>query len=89
MFIHYFFLLKELQATKKPVKQETEREKKERIAREGKKYWEKFSQILPDETFRVWKVRKMKNFIIILIFIVRCLMVLLQIIINFCWIDKS
>ena len=54
VFKEYIYL--ELQATKKPVKQETERERKERIAREGKKYWEKFSQILPEETFRVWKV---------------------------------
>lgn len=46
----------ELQATKKSNKLESEREKKERIAREGKKYWEKFAHILPDETFRVWKV---------------------------------
>jgi dynein regulatory complex protein 1 len=30
-------------STKKQVKQESEREKKERIAREGKKYWEKLT----------------------------------------------
>jgi len=43
-------------STKRTVKQETEREKKERIAREGKKYWEKLTQVLPDRTFRVWKI---------------------------------
>lgn len=43
-------------STKKQVKQESEREKKERIAREGKKYWEKLTQVLPDRTFRVWRV---------------------------------
>jgi dynein regulatory complex protein 1 len=34
---------KELKSKKKHIKQETEREKKERIAREGKKYWEKLT----------------------------------------------
>jgi hypothetical protein len=36
---------------------ETARETKERIAREGKKYWEKLTQVLPEKTFRVWKVK--------------------------------
>lgn len=35
---------------------ETARETKERIAREGKKYWEKLTQVLPEKTFRVWKM---------------------------------
>jgi len=38
------------------MKQESEREKKERIAKEGKKYWEKLTKVLPDRTFRVWNV---------------------------------
>lgn len=42
--------------TKKSLKQLSEREKKDLIAREGKKYWEKMTQALPDRTFRVWKV---------------------------------
>lgn len=32
-----------MMSTKKHIKQETEREKKERIARVGKKYWEKLT----------------------------------------------
>lgn len=32
---------------KKSLKQLSEREKKERIAKEGKKYWEKLTQVLP------------------------------------------
>lgn len=35
---------------------ESARETKERIAREGKKYWEKLTQVLPPKTFRVWKM---------------------------------
>ncbi|KAL4463401.1 hypothetical protein ABPG72_011613 [Tetrahymena utriculariae] len=46
----------EKESSKKAVKQETEREKKERIAREGKKYWEKLTQVLPERTFRIWNV---------------------------------
>jgi dynein regulatry complex protein 1 len=42
--------------TKKSLKQLSEREKKDLIAREGKKYWEKMTQALPDRTFRIWKV---------------------------------
>lgn len=42
--------------TKKSLKQLSEREKKEHIAREGKKYWENLTQVLPERTFRVWKV---------------------------------
>lgn len=41
---------------KKSLKQLSEREKKERIAKEGKKYWEKLTQVLPERTFRIWKV---------------------------------
>ena len=33
--------------TKKSLKQLSEREKKDLIAREGKKYWEKMTQVLP------------------------------------------
>jgi dynein regulatory complex protein 1 len=43
-------------SSKRAVKQETERQKKERIAKVGKKYWEKLTQVLPERTFRVWKV---------------------------------
>lgn len=43
-------------STKKLQKVESERERKEKIAREGKKYWEKLTQVLPERTFRVWKV---------------------------------
>lgn len=46
----------QMMSTKKHVKQETEREKKERMARLGKSYWEKLTQVLPPRTFRVWKV---------------------------------
>ncbi|EGR34385.1 hypothetical protein IMG5_013690 [Ichthyophthirius multifiliis] len=46
----------ESQSSKKAVKQETQREIKERIAREGKKYWEKLTQVLPARTFRIWNV---------------------------------
>lgn len=42
--------------TKKSLKQLSQREKKDLIAREGKKYWEKMTQVLPDRTFRIWKV---------------------------------
>ncbi len=49
-------LILEMKSTKKAVKVESERDKKERIAKEGKKYWEKLTQVLPDETLRVWKV---------------------------------
>lgn len=42
--------------TKRSLKQLSEREKKDLIAREGKKYWEKMTQVLPDRTFRVWKI---------------------------------
>jgi dynein regulatory complex protein 1 len=45
-----------MKSTKRVVKVESEREKKERIAKEGKKYWEKLTQVLPDETIRVWQV---------------------------------
>jgi len=41
---------------KKKMKQESEREKKERIAREGRKYWERLTQALPEHSLRVWKV---------------------------------
>jgi len=41
---------------KRSVTKETEREKKERIAREGKKYWERLTHVLPEHTFRIWKV---------------------------------
>ncbi len=41
---------------KKSIKQLSEREKKEHIAREGKKYWINMTQVLPERTFRVWKV---------------------------------
>ena len=41
---------------KKSIDQLSEREKKEHIAREGKKYWEKLTQVLPERTFRIWKV---------------------------------
>jgi dynein regulatory complex protein 1 len=39
---------------KKSSKQVSEREKKEKIAREGKKYWENLTEVLPRRTFRVW-----------------------------------
>lgn len=26
------------------------------MAREGKKYWEKLTHVLPERTFRIWKV---------------------------------
>jgi len=42
--------------SKGAAKIETARETKERIAREGKKYWEKLTQVLPEKTFRVWKM---------------------------------
>ncbi len=42
--------------THKQQKQESERERKERIARIGKKYWENLTHVLPDRTFRIWKV---------------------------------
>lgn len=42
--------------TKKSLKQLSDREKKDLIAREGKKYWEKMTQVLPERTFRVWRV---------------------------------
>jgi len=41
---------------KKQQKQESERERKERIARKGKQYWENLTNVLPARTFRVWKV---------------------------------
>lgn len=41
---------------KKAIIQETQKEKKERIAREGKKYWEKLTQVLPEKTLKVWKI---------------------------------
>lgn len=41
---------------KKSLNQLSEREKKERIAKEGKKYWEKLTQALPERTFRIWRV---------------------------------
>jgi len=41
---------------RKIIKVETEKEKKERLAREGKKYWEKLTHVLPDHTFRIWQV---------------------------------
>jgi len=49
---------KELESlhAKKAITKETEREKKERIAREGKKYWEKLTHVLPEHTLRIWKV---------------------------------
>jgi dynein regulatory complex protein 1 len=49
---------KELESihAKKSITKETEREKKERIAREGKKYWEKLTFVLPEHTFRIWKI---------------------------------
>lgn len=50
------FCIIEKENTKKTANQETEREKKERIAREGKKYWEKLTQVLPERTFRIWNV---------------------------------
>lgn len=42
--------------TKRSLKQLSEREKKDLIAREGKKYWEKMTQVLPERTFRIWKI---------------------------------
>ncbi|KRX03875.1 hypothetical protein PPERSA_04753 [Pseudocohnilembus persalinus] len=46
----------EMISNKKIQKVESEREKKEKIAREGKKYWEKLTHVLPERTFRIWKV---------------------------------
>lgn len=48
-------------SSKRAVKVESERQKKERIAKEGKKYWEKLTQVLPERTFRVWKVKKIEK----------------------------
>ena len=62
-FLHEFLNNKESRKklleshiSKGAAKVETARETKERIAREGKKYWEKLTQVLPPKTFRVWKV---------------------------------
>lgn len=38
----------------KVVNQESDREKKERIARQGKMYWTKLTQVLPEKTLNVW-----------------------------------
>ncbi|CAD8071663.1 unnamed protein product [Paramecium sonneborni] len=46
----------EKMSSRRAAKQETERQKKERIAKEGKKYWEKLTQVLPEKTFRVWRI---------------------------------
>jgi len=35
---------------------ETVKEKKERLAKENKRYWESLTHVLPDHTFRVWQV---------------------------------
>ena len=43
-------------STKKATKKETQREIKERLARDGKHHWERLTQVLSEETFRVWKV---------------------------------
>ena len=40
---------------KKSVIQETERQKKERIAKIGKNYWTKLTQVLPEKSLNVWK----------------------------------
>ena len=53
--MNFVFIL-EKTTKKKTVKIETEREKKQRIAREGKRYWEKLTQVLPEKTFRIWRV---------------------------------
>jgi len=41
---------------KRAIHKENEREKKERIAREGKAYWTKLTHVLPDHTIRIWRV---------------------------------
>ncbi|KAM3146339.1 hypothetical protein pb186bvf_001684 [Paramecium bursaria] len=46
----------EKMSSRRAAKQETERQKKERIAKEGKKYWEKLTQVLPERTFNVWRI---------------------------------
>lgn len=38
------------------LKQDSERESKEKMAEINRKYWDDFTKVLPEETFRIWNV---------------------------------